>query len=83
MEEINYGTFKNRTKIWKYFLRSTAPREGEFAKCILEGDNGEDCNKILSMGKNKSTGALQNHLRGIHKMNWKTSHDDGPDDPLP
>lgn len=82
MQDISYGSYKNGEKIWKYFERSLAPRDGEYGKCIVEGENGT-CNKVLSMGKNKSTGTLQNHLSGVHKINWKSPHNDSNDDPVP
>lgn len=51
--------------MWEHFLRS---KLGTSGKCIVEIENGEPCNQIRSMGKNKSPSPLESHLLRVHKI---------------
>lgn len=75
MAELIFDVFKQGIGLWKYFLRSIGDRVGEFGKCIVEGPDGEPCNRILSLGKKKSPTTLQNHLIQVHKINYKRPND--------
>lgn len=58
--------------MWEHFLRN---KLGTSARCIFPDVNGEPCNKIRSMGKNRSPAALESHLMRIHKIAIKRGSD--------
>lgn len=77
--DIIYLPYKEGAKIWHYFLRATGDMEGKFAKCIFETAEGV-CNSILSMGKNKSTNGMTNHLRLVHKIAKRNNQNEDEED---